>query len=56
MSYILVCHLIDLAQSIYFDRIKSGILSAFEPLVVEHETPGTALVNGNMGLGLYIGL
>ena len=37
------------------DRIKSGILKPFAPIDVIRETETTALIDANMGIGLYVG-
>ena len=42
-------------KPIYCDRIDKGILWANKPIDVIKETETTALVDGNLGLGLYIG-
>ena len=42
-------------KPIYCDRIDAGILWANKPIDVLKETETTALVDGNLGLGLYIG-
>ena len=42
-------------KPIYFDRIKKGILKPFVPISILKETAGTALVDGGLGLGLYVG-
>lgn len=42
-------------KPIYCDRIDKGILWANKPITVIKETETTALVDGNLGLGLYIG-
>jgi len=42
-------------KPIYCDRIDKGILWANKPITVLKETKTTALVDGNLGLGLYIG-
>lgn len=42
-------------KPIYCDRIDKGILWANKPINVIKETETTALVDGNMGLGLCIG-
>ena len=42
-------------KPIYCDRIDDGILWANKPIEVIKETETTALVDGNLGLGLYIG-
>jgi hypothetical protein len=48
-------HGIGRLKPIYFDRIKNGILHPYKPIEILKETSTTALVDGNMGLGLYIG-
>jgi L-2-hydroxycarboxylate dehydrogenase (NAD+) len=42
-------------KPIYCDRIDKGILWANKPITIIKETETTALVDGNLGLGLYIG-
>ncbi len=42
-------------KPIYCDRIDKGILWANKPVTIIKETETTALVDGNLGLGLYIG-
>lgn len=42
-------------KPIYCDRIDKGILWANKPITVVKETETTALLDGNLGLGLYIG-
>lgn len=42
-------------KPIYCDRIDKGILWANKPIDIIKETETTALVDGNLGLGLYIG-
>lgn len=42
-------------KPIYCDRMDKGILWADKPITVIKETETTALVDGNLGLGLYIG-
>lgn len=42
-------------KPIYFDRIKKGILNPFRPIDIVKETDTTALVDGNLGIGLYVG-
>lgn len=39
----------------YFDRIKKNILNSFMPITIVKETATTALVDGHLGLGLYVG-
>ncbi len=48
-------HGIGRLKPIYFDRIKKGILKPYAPMSIVKESNTTALVDGNMGLGLYIG-
>ncbi|CAE7567204.1 mdh [Symbiodinium natans] len=48
-------HGIGRLKSIYMDRIKSGILKPFAPIDVIRETETTALIDANMGIGLYVG-
>jgi LDH2 family malate/lactate/ureidoglycolate dehydrogenase len=42
-------------KPIYCDRMDQGILWPDKPITVLKETDTTALVDGNLGLGLYIG-
>lgn len=42
-------------KPIYCDRIDKGILFPSKPIDIVKETKTTALVDGNLGLGLYIG-
>lgn len=42
-------------KPIYCDRIDAGILYPSRPINVLKETQTTALVDGNLGMGLYIG-
>jgi len=42
-------------KPIYCDRIDKGILFPSKPIDVLKETDTTALLDGNLGLGLYIG-
>jgi L-2-hydroxycarboxylate dehydrogenase (NAD+) len=42
-------------KPIYCDRMDQGILWPDKPIEVLKETETTALVDGNLGLGLYIG-
>jgi LDH2 family malate/lactate/ureidoglycolate dehydrogenase len=42
-------------KPIYCDRMDSGILHPSQPIDVVKETETTALLDGNLGLGLYIG-
>lgn len=48
-------HGIGRLKPIYFDRISKGILHPYKPITMIKETSTTAFVDGNMGLGLYIG-
>ena len=48
-------HGVGRLKPIYFDRIKKNILKPFVPVTVVKETPATALVDGHLGLGLYVG-
>lgn len=48
-------HGVGRLKPIYFDRIKKGILKPYAPIEVLRESPTSALVDGNLGLGLYIG-
>ncbi|CAJ1438836.1 unnamed protein product [Effrenium voratum] len=48
-------HGIGRLKSIYLDRIKNGILKPYAPIDIIKETETTALVDGNMGMGLYVG-
>jgi len=48
-------HGIGRLKPIYCDRVDQGILKAFAPITVVRETDATALVDGGMGLGLYVG-
>lgn len=48
-------HGIGRLKPIYFDRIKQGILHSYKPITLIKETATTAFVDGNLGLGLYIG-
>eukprot|EP00629_Pelagomonadales_sp_RCC1024_P008671 CAMPEP_0119271372 /NCGR_PEP_ID=MMETSP1329-20130426/7989_1 /TAXON_ID=114041 /ORGANISM="Genus nov. species nov., Strain RCC1024" /LENGTH=407 /DNA_ID=CAMNT_0007271419 /DNA_START=207 /DNA_END=1427 /DNA_ORIENTATION=- len=48
-------HGIGRLKPIYVDRIDQGILEPFAPIDIVKETKATALVDGNMGLGLYVG-
>ena len=48
-------HGIGRLKPIYCDRIDQGILFPFKPIDVVKETSTTALVDGNLGLGLYVG-
>jgi hypothetical protein len=42
-------------KPIYCDRMDQGILWPERPITIIKETATTALVDGNLGLGLYIG-
>jgi L-2-hydroxycarboxylate dehydrogenase (NAD+) len=42
-------------KSIYCDRMDAGILHPNPPIEIVRETDTTALVDGHLGLGLYIG-
>jgi len=42
-------------KPIYCDRLDKGILFPSKPIDILKETTTTALVDGNLGLGLYIG-
>ena len=48
-------HGVGRLKPIYFDRIKKGILNPYMPITVVRESPTTALVDGNLGIGLYVG-
>lgn len=48
-------HGVGRLKPIYFDRIQKGILKPYAPIEIIKETEATAFVDGNMGLGLYIG-
>ena len=48
-------HGIGRLKPIYCDRMDQGILSPFKPISVIRECETTALVDGGLGLGLYIG-
>jgi len=48
-------HGIGRLKPIYCDRINAGILKPTAPFSVVSETPTTAVVDGNCGLGLVIG-
>ncbi len=48
-------HGVGRLKPIYFDRIKKSILHPYKPITVVKETPTSALIDGHMGLGLYIG-
>lgn len=53
--YYYYSHGIGRLKPIYFDRIAKGILKPFAPIDIIRETATTALVDGNLGLGLYVG-
>ena len=42
-------------KPIYCDRMDAGILYPDQPITVVKETKTTALLDGNLGIGLYIG-
>jgi L-2-hydroxycarboxylate dehydrogenase (NAD+) len=42
-------------KPIYCDRMDQGILWPDKPITIVKETDTTALVDGNLGLGIYIG-
>jgi len=48
-------HGIGRLKPIYCDRMDQGILNAYKPIEIIKETDTTALVDGGLGLGLYIG-
>ena len=48
-------HGIGRLKPIYCDRVDAGILKPIAPITVVKETDATALVDGNLGLGLYVG-
>jgi len=48
-------HGIGRLKPIYCDRMDAGILTAYKPVKIIKETETTALVDGELGLGLYIG-
>ncbi|KAJ1424694.1 Malate/L-lactate dehydrogenase [Ochromonadaceae sp. CCMP2298] len=48
-------HGVGRLKPIYFDRIAKGILLPHAPITLLKETETTALVDGNLGLGLYVG-
>ncbi|CAM9105604.1 unnamed protein product, partial [Ectocarpus fasciculatus] len=48
-------HGVGRLKPIYFDRIKKNILKPFVPTTIVKETATTALVDGHLGLGLYVG-
>lgn len=48
-------HGIGRLKPIYCDRMEQGILSPFKPITIVNECETSALVDGGLGLGLYIG-
>ena len=48
-------HGIGRLKPIYCDRMDQGILSSFKPITIIKECETSALVDGGLGLGLYIG-
>lgn len=48
-------HGVGRLKPIYFDRIKNGILKPYAPITTLKETTASALLDGNLGLGLYVG-
>jgi len=48
-------HGVGRLKPIYFDRIAEGILKPYAPIEILRESDTSALVDGNLGLGLYIG-
>lgn len=48
-------HGVGRLKPIYFDRIAQGILKPHAPIDIISESESSALVDGNLGLGLYIG-
>jgi len=48
-------HGIGRLKPIYCDRLAQGILKASAPMTVVKESDATALVDGNLGLGLNVG-
>lgn len=48
-------HGVGRLKPIYFDRIAKGIVKPYAPIDIIKETETTAFVDGNLGLGLYIG-
>ena len=48
-------HGVGRLKSIYADRILKGIMHPYKPILIVKETETTALLDGQMGLGLYIG-
>lgn len=42
-------------KPIYCDRMDQGILFPDQPIEIIRETDTTAMVDGNLGIGLYIG-
>mmetsp|Transcript_12074 Transcript_12074/g.15791 ORF Transcript_12074/g.15791 Transcript_12074/m.15791 type:complete len:426 (-) Transcript_12074:67-1344(-) len=48
-------HGVGRLKPIYCNRMDDGILYPTMPITVEKETDATALLNGNLGLGLWVG-
>ena len=48
-------HGIGRLKPIYCDRVDQGILKPIAPITIVKETQASALVDGNLGLGLYVG-
>lgn len=48
-------HGIGRLKPIYCDRIDQGILHPYKPMITVSESETTALIDGQLGLGLYIG-
>eukprot|EP01063_Lacrimia_lanifica_P005090 TRINITY_DN12906_c0_g1_i1.p1 TRINITY_DN12906_c0_g1~~TRINITY_DN12906_c0_g1_i1.p1 ORF type:complete len:477 (+),score=190.39 TRINITY_DN12906_c0_g1_i1:102-1433(+) len=48
-------HGIGRLKPIYCDRIDKGILKPYTPVKIVKETETTAFVDGDLGLGLYVG-
>jgi len=48
-------HGIGRLKPIYCDRVDQGILKPIAPITIVQETQASALVDGNLGLGLYVG-
>jgi LDH2 family malate/lactate/ureidoglycolate dehydrogenase len=48
-------HGVGRLKPIYFDRIAQGILKPYAPIDIIRDCETSALVDGNLGLGLYIG-
>ena len=48
-------HGIGRLKPIYCDRVDAGILKPIAPITIVKETQASALVDGNLGLGLYVG-